>query len=98
MAHRFVCPVLLFFTGMNLIIPNKISVTMKDKTPKIIASKGTMVETPRRCKIESVNITRDPTRQVHTVCTPIGIFAKARFSVCRSSVTSTLSSQKYNEE
>ena len=77
-----------------MIIPNKIFRTMKLKTPTIIASKGRMVETPRRSKNESTNTTKDPARQAHTECTPIGIFAKARFRTCTISVASTLSKVK----
>ena len=79
MAHVFVCPVLLSFTGMNLIMPNKISPTIKPKIATMITSNGMMVETTRRNKNESIKGARDAVRQVHTVCIPIGIFAKARF-------------------
>ena len=94
MAHLFDCPVLLSFTGMNLIMPYTISVMMKAKTATRIDSKGTMVETPRRAKIESTTVTRDDARQAHTVCIPIGIFAKATFIACRISTEITLSSQE----
>ena len=96
MAHLFVCPVLLSFTGMNLIIPYTISEIIKPKTATRIASKGRMVENPIRNKNELTNPMRISARQAHTVCTPIGIFAKARFIACRSSVASVLSNMEKN--
>jgi hypothetical protein len=96
MAHLFVCPVLLSFTGMNLIMPYKISATTKLKTPTIVTSKGRMVETPRRIKNESKKKTRDTARQAQIVCTPIGIFANARFIACNITVASVLSNIKKN--
>ena len=77
-----------------MIMPYKIFIRMGTKTPKMIASKGRMVETPRRSKIEIIIATKDAARQAHTVCTPIGIFAKARFIACKSSVEGTLSNKK----
>ena len=94
MAHRFVCPVLLSFTGMNLIMPHKISEIIKPKTPTMIASKGRMVETTRRNKNEITNATRDAARQAHNVCTPNGSLAKARFIACNTSVAVVLSNIK----
>ena len=94
MAHLLVCPVLLSFTGMNLIMPYKISETIIVKTPTMIASNGMMVENPRRSKNESINTTRDAARQAQIVCIPIGIFAKARFIACRSSVEIVLSNKE----
>ena len=93
MAHLFVCPVLLSFTGMNLIMPYKISETIIVKTPTMIASNGMMVENPRRSKNESINTTRDAARQANTLCTPIGIFAKARFIGCNTSIAIILSNK-----
>ena len=96
MAHLFVCPVLLSFTGMNLIMPYKISETIIVKTPTIVISKGRMVETPRRSKNESKKKTRDAARQAQIVCTPIGIFANARFVACKVSAAPDLSNIKKN--
>ena len=94
MAHLFVRPVLLSFTGMNLIQPYKISETMKDEVPTKIASKGRMVETPRRNKNESTNTMGVTKRQAHNVCTPIEIFANARFSPCKTSTHPNLPRMK----
>ena len=91
MAHLFVCPVLLSSTGINLIMPYKISETIIVKNPEMIASKGRMVVTPKRSKNESEKATRDAARQAHTVCPPIGIFANARFSACNTTVAAVLS-------
>ena len=93
-AHLFVCPILLSFTGMNLIMPYKISETIIVKTPTIVTSKGRMVETPRRSKNESINTTRDAARQAQIVCIPIGIFAKAIFAACNTRVAVVLSNKK----
>ena len=94
MAHVFVCPVLLSSTGMNLIMPYKISPTIKPRIATMIASKGRMVDTPRRSKNESKKKTRDVARQAHIECTPIGIFAKVRFNACKVSVEIVLSNKK----
>ena len=90
MAHLFVCPVLSSFTGMNLIMPYKISISMGVNNPTMIASKGRMVETPKRNKDENKTAARDTKRKAHRICTPIGIFAKARFNACKVSTAADL--------
>ena len=85
-AHLLYWPVCLFFTGINLIMPNRMSVAMKLRIPMNNDSNGTIVLTELLIKIEINTQTADAATQAHTVCPPIGIFANARFIACSKSI------------
>ena len=89
-AHRFVWPVCLFFTGMNLTMPYKISIIIKPKMAMNNDSNGTIVLSELLSKIEINTQTTDPAMQAHIVCPPIGIFANVRFIACSISTARTL--------
>ena len=79
-AHLFVSPVLSFFTGINFIWPKTISQRIKPMMATKSISNGTMVPTIALNTNEMKTQTRGMPIHACIVCTPKGIFAKARFN------------------
>jgi hypothetical protein len=75
---------------MNLIMPNRMSVTIKPRIAMNDASNGTIVLIELLSKNELNTQTADTATQAHTVCPPIGTFANARFIACSKSTTGEL--------
>jgi len=72
-------------------MPNRVSPRIIPRIPIYIDSNGTIVSIELLSKIEMDTLTADAATQAHTVCPPIGIFAKARFIACSRSTARKLS-------
>ena len=89
-AHLFTRPVRLSFTGINLIMPNRMSIIVKVIIETNSVSNGTIVLTKLLSKIEINTQTQDAATQAHAVCPPIGTFANAKFIECSTIVARVL--------
>jgi len=89
-AHLLYWPVCLFFTGINLIIPYRISPPIKLRNEANTTSNGTIVLTKLLIKNELNTPVNDPAIQAYTVCPPTGIFANVEFIACSTSTTREL--------